>query len=214
VQPDQFVTAVYPEEGDFVNQPYSVEHETISGDSIVRFTRDGRVWCDGRHAAVRVEKQFIIQAAKPEIEVRYELTNNDQSRVNLHFGVEFNFGFPNLTSHNVNYTIGGEIPARFKRVHRISSQDDVSEFGLHNSEDNFKLDILLQKKSTLWRMPIYSVSLSEGGFEKVQQGICALPSWKLHLMPDEGWKLQMILRFKELDPKQSKRVATVSLARA
>jgi hypothetical protein len=214
VQPDQFVTAVYPEEGDFVNQPYTVDYEKIGGDSVVRFARDGAVWCDGRHAAVRVEKQFVIQAAKPEIEVQYHLTNNDQSPVNLHFGVEFNFGFPNLTSDNVSYTIGGEIPARLKRVHRISSQDDVSEFGLLNSEDNFKLDILLQKKSTLWRMPIYSVSLSEEGFEKVQQGICVLPSWKLHLMPDEGWELQMILWFKELDPKQAKRVATVSLARA
>ena len=155
----------------------------------------------------------MILAEKPEIEVRYQLTNNDDFSVNLNFGIEFNFGFPNLTSHNVNYTIDGEVPARFKRVHRVSSQDGVSDFGLQNGDDNFKLVFLLGKKSTLWRMPIYSVSLSEDGFEKVQQGTCIMPSWKLRLTPGESWELQMKIRFRELDPKQAERVAKVSLSR-
>jgi alpha-amylase len=210
----QFMAAVYPEEGDFVNQPYAVDHKTVGKDCMVRFSRDGGVWFDGRQAKVRLEKEFVIQAARPELEVRYQIANEDDITVNLHFGIEFNFGFPNLTSPKVSYTIGGEIPARFKHLHRVASADGISQFGLHNGEDNFTLDFLLQKKSTLWRVPIYTVSLSEEGFEKVQQGICVVPSWKLRLMSGESWQLQMIVRFKELDPAQAKRVATVSLARA
>jgi hypothetical protein len=212
--PDRFVAVDYAEEGDFVNQPYKYSHQIVSSDSVVTFGRDGGVWCDGRHARIGIKKEFVVQGSRPEIEVKYRLTNNDEFAVNLHFGIEFNFGFPNLTSHNVNYTIGGDIPARFKRPDKSSSLDEVSEFGLHNGEDNFRLDFLLQKKATLWRMPIYSVSLSEDGFEKVQQGVCLLPSWRIRLDPGEDWNLEMMFRFRELDPKQAERVATVSLARA
>ena len=161
-----------------------------------------------------VEKEFVIQALRPEAAVSYLITNRDEFPVNLHFGVEFNFGFPNLTSQNVSYTIDGEVPSRFKHLGGISVLDSVSEFGLHNGDDNFRLRFLLQKKSTLWRMPIYTVSLSEEGFEKVQQGICIVPSWKMRLAPNENWQLKMIVKFMEVDPNQAKRAATVSLARA
>lgn len=214
IDPDLFATASYPEEGDFVNQPFGFEHKNVGGDSSLVFSRDGGVWCDGKHAKVSLAKEFIVQAGKPSVRANYLITNNDSFPINLHFGVEFNFGFPNLTSPNVNYTLDGEIPVKFKRVNGSFSQEKVSEFGLHNGEDNFKLDFLLQKKAILWRMPIYSVSLSEEGFEKVQQGICMVPSWQLHLAPNESWQLEIMMNFKELDPKQAERVASVSLARA
>ncbi|MFH1891391.1 MAG: alpha-amylase/4-alpha-glucanotransferase domain-containing protein [Candidatus Zixiibacteriota bacterium] len=212
--PESFWTASYPEEGDFVNQPYSFEHSVVSSDSVVTFRRDGKVWVDGRHAPVTIEKEFVILSERPEVKVSYHLVNRDNSAASLNFGIEFNFGFPNLTSHNVSYTLDGKIPAKFRRTDKTSSVDGISQFGLHNGDDNFKLDIFIQKKATLWRMPIYSVSLSEEGFEKVQQGICMLPSWQLRLEPDECWELEMIVKFKELDPKDAARVATVSLARA
>jgi alpha-amylase len=214
VDPDRFVTASFPEEGDFVNQPYKFEHETVAGDVAVRFRRDGGVWCGGKQMRLTVQKRFVILATKPEFEVRYVLTNSDAVPVNLHFGVEFNFGFPNLTSHNVSYTINGEVPARFKRVQKVSTQEGVSGFGLVDGDDNFKLDLLLQKRAVLWRMPIYSVSLSEEGFEKVQQGVCIVPSWKLYLTPGESWELEMKAKVRELDPSQAKRVGSLSLARA
>jgi alpha-amylase len=214
ITPEEFATASYPEEGDFVNQPYTSVHEKVGSDALVKFARDGGVWSGGKHANIRVEKEFVIVGSDARIDVNYILTNNDESAVNLHFGIELNFGFPSLTSPEVSYTIDGKVPARYKRTGTTSSLESISEFGLLDGDDNLRIDFLLQKKSTVWRMPVYSVSLSEDGFEKVQQGICMMPSWKLHLSPGESWKLEIKMRIHEIDPAQAAQVAQVSLARA
>ncbi len=214
ITPEQFATASYPEEGDFVDQPYDSSYEIVGSDVLVKFIRDGGVWVGGKHTKVRVEKEFVIVGSETKFDVNYILTNRDDSSINLHFGVELNFGFPNLTSPEVNYSIDGEVPARYKHTNTTSSLDNISEFGLLASDDNFKIDILLQKKATLWRMPVYSVSLSEDGFEKVQQGICLVTSWKLHLSPGESWKLELKIRISELDSTRATQFTHVALARA
>ncbi len=40
--------------------------------------------------------------------------------------------------------------------------------------------------SVLWCMPIETVSLSEGGFERTLQGCCVVRLWKLELGPKES----------------------------
>lgn len=214
VVPETFITARYPEEGDFVNQSYDFDHKLVGPDRVVTFSREGGVWYQGKHARVHIEKEFVIEAAKPAIELVYKITNRDKFPVTLNFGSELNFGFPNLTSPNVNYTIGGEVPSRFKRLDSTSAATKVKEFGIRNDDDNFILDFLIQKEADLWRMPVYSVSLSEEGFEKVQQGICIVPSWKMYLAPKESWELKIIMKFREIDPAKKKNFEKISLARA
>jgi len=208
-----FQTAQYPEEGDFSNSPYECSTRTVGSDAIVTFEREGGVWYDGKHARVHIEKEFLIEASKSTIEVTYRITNRDKFAMNLNFGTELNFGFPNLTSDNVSYTIEGAIPTRFKKTDKLSSTDSVSQFGISNGDDNFLLDVLLQKKATLWRVPIYSVSLSEEGFEKVLQTICIVPTWEFYLAPKESWELKMIIHMKAIDTKQIESDRIPALAR-
>jgi hypothetical protein len=211
---EEFSASRYQEDGDFVNQPYQVEKRTVAGDAVVTFRRNGGVWFEGRQQKISIEKSFVLLSSSSEIRVKYVVTNQDKSSINLNFGIEFNFGFPSITSNNVNYSIDGKIPASFKRTDRESTLEGISRFGLNNGDDNFSLDCLLQKKAALWRFPVYSISLSEDGVEKVQQGICMLPSWRFHLSPSENWMLEIKFKLKELDPAHAKRAATVSLARA
>ncbi len=211
---ENFSQASYGEDGDFVNQPYDYKIEEVAGDLIIIFERIGGVWYEGTHVPIRIQKQFIILKEKSELEVSYEITNLHNTHVRLWYGLEFNFGFPNALAPGARYVIEEQTDQRSLRLTSAKMLPDIREFGIHDEEDNFKLDILLEKKSELWRFPVYSVSLSEEGFEKVLQGVCLMPSWKFRLDKGESWKLQVLLKFKELLSSPNSRFKKLSLARA
>ena len=210
---DSFSNTTYHEEGDFVNQPFKYSLERSAGDLIIDLKRTGGVWCDGQHAPIEVEKQFIIMHDRSEMEVNYLITNRHTHPVNLWYGLEMNFGFPSIPSPNVKYTIDGQPAKRGYKLSSINSDDLINEFGLYNGDDNFRLKILLEKKAQLWRFPVYSVSLSEEGFEKVQQGICTLSSWKMHLDKNESWKLRVLMKFREIESGSEDKSHKLALAR-
>jgi len=214
VDPEAFSRAAYHEDGDFVNQPYDYKVEQIAGDLVIKFEREGGVWFKGTHAPVRVDKEFIIFGGLPEIEANYRITNMHESPIKLWFGLEFNFGFPNILAPSVNYIIEGLKAKSDLKLSASGQTEGIREFGISDGEDNFKLNLLLEKKSLLWRFPVYSVSLSEDGFEKVQQGICVMPTWKIRLDSGESWKLKVRMKFKDLAPNPGGKRKQLALVRA
>jgi alpha-amylase len=65
----------------------------------------------------------------------------------------------------------------------------------------FKLDIRLSfdRPAALWRLPIETISNSEGGFERTYQCSCLLPHWTVRLAPGESWQLNMRITLRELE---------------
>jgi alpha-amylase len=47
----------------------------------------------------------------------------------------------------------------------------------------------MNKKATLWRFPIETISMSEAGFERVYQGSVILPNWKIRLGNSKTWQV-------------------------
>ena len=42
---------------------------------------------------------------------------------------------------------------------------------------DLRIHVTVEPAATWWIVPIYTVSQSEGGFERVYQGSCLLPHW-------------------------------------
>jgi hypothetical protein len=172
----------------------------------VTLYRDGHVWIGEKRAPITVAKRILIRPNNSELDIFYLLINNHIERVNLWFGVEFNFAMLsgddekrfyyvadiNNLVHNKNHQIKG------KRLASVSNAGKAFDFGITDQylkvDINFKLDPLCQ----LWHFPIYTVSLSEAGFEKVYQSSVLFPNWKLSLAPEETWELKIINKIADL----------------
>ena len=46
-------------------------------------------------------------------------------------------------------------------------------------------------KASVWWYPVETISNSEGGFERIYQGFCVMPLWRIILMPGEEWKEEL-----------------------
>jgi len=48
----------------------------------------------------------------------------------------------------------------------------------------------------LWWYPVETISNSEGGFERIYQGLCIMPIWIVALKPGESWNKKLIVNLK------------------
>jgi len=190
---ESFATAHYGENGDFVDQPYNVRSKRISrSTAVLNLQRNGKVWYQGKHESVRVEKKIEFSNNNGLITAYYTLINNGKNLLNLWFGVEFNFGLQaGHADDRYYYVPSGEIGDKY--LDSIGELRDVRFIGLR--DDWRKLDIQLEvnEKSMIWRFPIETISLSEAGFERVYQSSAVFPNWKIELK--NKWQVVITLKF-------------------
>ncbi len=194
---EDFSRCQYSEQGDFVNQPYLHKIEKVKGGLNVTLYRDGFVWIDDKRAPVTVSKKILVRSDGSQLDISYLVVNNHIGRVNLWFGVEFNIA-----------TFSGDDQKRFycmedrqvqsKKLATVSNSGKVFDFGI--TDDQLKLDMnfKLDQPAQLWRFPIYTVSLSEEGFEKVQQSTVLFPTWRLSLEPQQTWEVKILNKIEDL----------------
>jgi hypothetical protein len=190
---ESFATAHYGENGDFVDQPYKIRSKRISRSmAVLNLQRNGKVWYQGKHESVRVEKKIEFSDNNGLITAYYTLINNSKNLLNLWFGVEFNFGLQaGHADDRYYYVPSGEIGDKY--LDSIGELRDVRFIGLR--DDWRKLDIQLEvnEKSMIWRFPIETISLSEAGFERVYQSSAVFPNWKIELK--NKWQVAITLKF-------------------
>jgi hypothetical protein len=144
-----------------------------------------------------VAKRILLRPNNSELDISYLIVNNHIERVNLWFGVEFNLAmFSGDDQKRFYYAEDREIKG--KKLVSVANAGKASDFGITDQhlklDINFKLDLPGQ----LCRFPIYTVSLSEEGFEKVYQSSVLFPNWKLSLEPQETWDLKIINKITNL----------------
>jgi hypothetical protein len=191
---EDFSRCQYPEQGDFVNQPYSYKIEKQEENFILTLYRDGFVWIGDKRAPITVAKKIILAPLSSGLDISYALINNYSERVNLWFGIEFGLAVPS-DEDDKRFTYVNEHKIKDKTVALSGNAGRCMEFGIN--DDYLKLDInfKLDHQASLWRFPIYTVSLSEAGFEKVHQSLVLLPNWKLSLEPQERWEVKILNGF-------------------
>jgi alpha-amylase len=190
---ENFYQCKYPEQGDFVNQPYRADVELKRGMLEITLTRDGSVWIENEQRNLRLQKKIIIDKNSTEVLIRYKIENLDEDDLDLWFGVEFvcNFLAPN-SDDRYFYFVGYEVED--SKLASIGEVQDVTSFGVVDKWLGVDMNFYLDKFANVWRFPIETVSLSEAGFERVYQGSVILLHWNIKLSKEWGVEIRNIFR--------------------
>lgn len=203
----------YPEQGDFVNQPYQSE---VKGNTLT-LTREGKVWVNDFHAPIRVQKAITVaDPEQAEATIQYTLTNLSEQPVRLWFAPEFNVNLlagdapdryyyvpqgASRASKNGGKASGGtavmaetEVKLRSKKLISRDTLKDVSGIGLRDEWMAIDYQLTWDKSGDVWRFPVETVSQSEAGFEKVYQSSAVFPNWQIDLSPKGNWQVQITQR--------------------
>lgn len=160
---DTFHSSRYSDSGDFHNGRYESEVK----ENRILLSRTGRV----EDKDVSIKKIF---KAEGHSSFRTEYIIKSHAPLpGIRFAVEFNLLLPACDG-----------PATFYQMAPPLSVDDeiglgssgvkegVEKVALADTYSGVVITIEPESPATLWRFPVHSVSLSEGGFEKIYQGSC------------------------------------------
>jgi alpha-amylase/alpha-mannosidase (GH57 family) len=191
-----FASAQYEEKGDFFNQEYQLRSRKISpAMATVKLYRIGKAGYRGEQEMVRIDKNIKFSNNNGTITAYYTLTNNGQNPLQLWFGVEFNFALQaGHADDRYYYVKTGEIGDTY--LDSMGEICDVQFIGLRDEWRKLDLQLEMSKKSTIWRLPIETISLSEAGFERVYQSSVVLPNWQLELK--DNWQVVIKLKMKTI----------------
>ncbi len=181
----------YPEQGDFVNQPYQYQ---ITGRDTgeIKMWRKGHVWVGALWLPVKVEKVF--QMEDDGFSVNHCISNESGEKISLTFGSEYNI---NLMAPNTNdryfycpeferKTLGeaGIVKAHF--------------FGARSEYEGVDISFQPDREMAFWFFPVYTVSYSEAGFERVYQASSITPIVKFELAPMGSFEFKVKLRIQSI----------------
>ncbi|MDD4050367.1 MAG: DUF1926 domain-containing protein [candidate division Zixibacteria bacterium] len=170
---DDFSAVRHVELGDFVNRPYDYSlNEHDDGFEVV-LTRQGHVGRDEHAFPLTLTKAILFPRQGNTITVEYRLKPSSRIDLKAIFGVEFDFNL-----------LAPEAPDRYAMIDVIMPEQAHLAAAAETPEarrvvylDRYQqvgIAIEADRPGRLWRMPIYTVSLSEAGFEKVFQGNCTM----------------------------------------
>ena len=175
--------------GEFVNSPYECEIKEEAG--VVLLSRKGAVNIHDKNVLIELTKKFDFSKAKESILIDYELKKEGAEVVEIILGVENNFNFQaghaedryimidSKRNQNAFLDSDGVYPS----ARQYSMLDEYSDIGVGLQSD---------KECELWHTPIFTVSLSESGFEKVYQGTTFVNLYRLQLA-DKPVQIKLLL---------------------
>ena len=181
-----FMRCSYPELGNFVDKPYTVENISQDKKSIVNLTmrKTGNIKEGELLMPVSILKSFSLSKERAEIISTYEIANMGDKDIDIWFGIEFNLTL--LAGDNeLRYYIfkdGYHSAEAGKKV--LNSMGEISDtklFGMKDEWNRFQVMLSFVEPASLWYFPIETVSQSEDGFEKTYQGSAILSHWKMNL---------------------------------
>lgn len=191
-----FESVQYPEQGNFVDQQYN--HNIQQEGDVVRTTlqRDGAVWIGQVHLPVQVEKTFTLHSGETRLSAHYKVTNRGDIQLDTRLGVELAFGFDGGDNRSYCHIEVGEQALGLGESHEL---ENVEGFQAYTQIRQFKVAFNWSQPSTLWSFPLAPITLSEGGFERVHQGVVTMPIWHLMLQPSESWEVEIEVDFSPLN---------------
>ena len=166
------------EEGDFVLEPYRSEIDKAA--SRVVFTRHGHIRRPEGVFPAQITKAFVFPARTGAIDVTYELSSSYPGGVDVDFAVENNMNFQAGHAED-RYVL---VDSRRPRGAFLDSTDEHFQAHTVALVDQYRLlaaALTSSQPATVWHLPIFTVSLSEGGFERVYQGTTIIHKYRLHL---------------------------------
>ena len=170
------VSDTFEELGNLTNMGYSEEPCDERGALLLMGS--GAVRSGAASVGLKVEKKLRVPSSGACLEVEYRLAFDQGLQSELLFAVEFNVHFSSPSGASA--AVEGCSSARTALP--LDRPAELAGFrALRVADANFKLAASLSAEPTarLWHFPVETVSLSEGGLERVYQATCLMPAWSL-----------------------------------
>jgi alpha-amylase/alpha-mannosidase (GH57 family) len=144
---------------------------------------------------VRLEKSLGIQQS--DLFVIYRLSNESAEPVRLRLASEWVINLLSPDATDRYFLIDGKKPED-PRMRSSQISEGAGKIELLDEWLGVRVSIQPDEAQAIVRYPIESVSLSEGGFEKVYQGSVVMPIWSISLAPAETWTGSLSLSLSRL----------------
>lgn len=174
-----------PEDGSFVNRVFEK-----SDDGNMTLLRTGTA----RGMPVDLRKTYTLQ--ENVLTLAITVKNAGKQSLESVYASEFNFSL-----------LGGHTPDRFIEIDgnrpvdawldAVKDETGIKSLGLVNEWDRFRVILGWESPTDLCRYPVFTVSNSESGFEKVYQSTVILPYWPLKLKPGETFETKITMKVEE-----------------
>jgi len=212
---EEFMKGEYRELGSFLLQAAAVESVRIHDDSgregiRLSFRRDGKVEPD---MELELEKEVTLFAGDDNLQVDYTITHTGGGRGEVSFAVELNLACLGGYDEERSYIIPGR-ELQEKHLAAVASDEQVEEIRLQDRPRNLEIALQFSEPALLWRMPIETVSLSEGGLERTYQQSLLLPRWDFSLKEGQSKKISFTLSLRAAGGERREEVALGSEAGA
>jgi alpha-amylase len=185
ISPEDLYLQNFEELGDFTKGKYSWKSEIIEDTAIIRLWRKGRV---ENKEELNLTKELYLKPGSLAVEFHYTLKLLSKGEIDAIFAVEFNFNI-DLIPKPVVYK--DEVSLSFPFLPQRSAETP-------NSKEIIKpyVEFHFSDKASLFVYPIFSVSSSESGFERLYQGASILPFFRVNLKASHNeWKTHFKIRF-------------------
>ncbi len=165
----------------FVDATYNWQIEEAPVGIGVRQWREAVTALDHGERRMKVDKRFDWENDGSTLRATYLLSNLAQQRAIGAFGAEFAFGsYPWPPNESTIRTARQSLA--LADPHELADSDALE---IHSRLYDLTLRLHFDRPVDWWLHPIWTVSLSEGGFEKVFQGIVIVPRLRFDLAPGE-----------------------------
>jgi len=187
---ERFANAEYDEILDFTSLPYIAKIENRSEGRAVVMT--------GRAGDMEISKALTF-TPNSHIILDYRLLNHSGKETRLKFGVEFNFSMLAGNAHDRYYFTSATDNAG--KLATVAHHRQLGHVGLVDEWTGIRIRLNFDRPTDVWTCPVETVSLSEGGFERIYQSSCVVPVWEISIPSGDKWQARII---KEISPRHAK----------
>lgn len=128
---------------------------------------------------MRIEKIYSFGGAEDVVKVSYILSSDTQP-TEVILAVENNFNFQAGHADD-RFILVDNYRHENSYLDSTGEHEDISGIALLDQYRSLAVAQQSSRNSKLWHMPIFTVSLSEGGFEKVYQGTTVVQIFELRI---------------------------------
>jgi alpha-amylase len=201
---DSFLHGQYKEAGDFVAGEYEYEPH---GAGSVSLKRKGIVQCPDGPRQVTIRKRFYFEDKSDVISINYTVIANDGHIEHLRLGIENNFSFQAGHAHD-RYTMFNNLRKEDVYLDSVITEPNGRMITMQDDWRKMTVALFCDREAEIYQMPIFTISLSEGGFEKVYQGTTFLNIYNISLKKGIPFELTFLL-FAGHTAKMPKRFANL-----
>lgn len=188
----RFASADYIDEGDFVSSTYTTQLLDNDDTATLIFERDGILRRGTASWPVSIRKEIRVTKDAPGMTVLWTLRNAGDTSYTGTFGSEWNFGLLAGDADDRYILVNGKRRGKMK-LGESGAHVAVREVAVIDHWQGVDIRLAFDCDASLWRYPVETVSLSEGGYEKTYQGTAVFPHWSVTLKPGAEWSITAVV---------------------